>query len=149
MKLILILGVSGIFCFLSSAFAADCPDFSGSYSNANTGSVIALTVQQEGCQKLDLSFNIDGSPSSSTILIDGTKHLYSDSDQRFALYQTYTWSGNTILIDYEQDWTHGGQTIHVAGKLSLDSSKDLIEQGIDFLDNGQIYSAEPIVFERQ
>jgi hypothetical protein len=128
------------------AFAAGCPDFSGSYQWADEPLAPVMQVKQEGCSKV-VEITNDGSDPRQMV-IDGVKRLTVDGDI-YQYFETYRWNGDTIVMDRETHWKGEGIVTLSSSVLALDENKNLVEVMTYFGENGENLGSSEAVYLRQ
>jgi hypothetical protein len=135
----------GIFFVATGALAANCTDFSGKYVWSAEGMSTFLSIQQTGCEKLDAAYDYgEDAVFTRSMIFDGVKRPVQPTSTSL---EGYLLKDGAILVDGE---LHTDQdTFRSAGKIYLDSKKNLIEETSYFDKNGQEIAHGSILYTRQ
>jgi hypothetical protein len=138
-------GWVGIFFVSLSAYAANCTNFSGSYVWAENGLSASLKIQQTGCESLDATYDFGGDAVfTRSMIFDGIKRPVQAASKSL---EGFLLKDGAILVDGE---LHADEdTFRSAGKIYLDSNKNLIEETSYFDRNGQEIAHGSVQYNRQ
>ncbi|MFL5814571.1 MAG: hypothetical protein ACJ763_13435 [Bdellovibrionia bacterium] len=127
------------------AFAAECTDFSGAYVWVADGMSTSLRIQQTGCEKLDAAYDYgDDVVLTRSMIFDGVKRPMQPTSTSL---EGFLLKDSVILVEGE---LHADEdTFRSAGKIYLDSHKNLIEETSYFDKNGREIAHGSIQYNRQ
>jgi hypothetical protein len=131
-----------IFClgFLvtTAASANICTDFSGEYLDSEFSEIVSLTVVQNECQSIELSFMSEN--ESIKYILDGTR-VITFKDESFGLtqYSSPKIYREDIVVEIENHWSKDNQVDKFKKRFHLDFHNQkwwLLEQYGDYREDG-------------
>jgi hypothetical protein len=133
----------------SSVFAADCPDFTGTFQLASDPTEVTLTVTQDKCDSVTFSYlyPANGEQLGKTYPLDNVRRETYE-DQTIIVYET---SGiqNNALVNLVEDYDKASATTATAtSSMTIDSSGNLNSVDDSYDATGKLVQSQDNYFTR-